>query len=144
MNAKIPENTATDTAAAEEQEYAEAMKAVENNKGTYTHKFVEPFVWMGKTYTELRFDWGSLTMTDTYNIEEELRITGKKSVVSKKFDTYFHAAMAARACTEKIGTDAIDAMSMADGLEILERAQLFLINRGLKSATAGTGTGSNA
>jgi len=94
--------------------------------GVYTHKFAKPFEYNGRTYTELSFEWDKLTGKDSREIENELALRGK-IVVSPAYSIEYIVRMAARACTERIGADAFDLMSIRDFNKIRGRARAFLL-----------------
>jgi len=94
--------------------------------GAYVHVFKKPFVYQGKTYERLTFDFGSLTGRDSLAIENELQALGKM-VLTPEFSGEFLIRMAARACTEKIGSDAMEQMPMRDYNRIRSRARTFLL-----------------
>jgi len=100
--------------------------AAENTAATFTHKFKRPFSYMGKTYKELRFDWDSLTGRDGLAIEAELQALGMPVVVPALSGAYT-IRMAAKACTEKIGSDAFEQMGMRDYNRIRSAARSFLL-----------------
>lgn len=108
------------------EEFAVAEKEAENSGYEYTHKFRKPFAYMGKTYDELTFDWGTLTGKDGLSIELELQALGKPSVVPA-FSGEYKIRMAARACTTQIGADAFEQMPLYDFNKISDRARSFLL-----------------
>ena len=107
-------------------EFSVAEKEAEESTGTFTHKFRKPFSYMGKNYTEMSFDWDSLTGRDGLEIEAELQALGKLAIV-QAFSGAFLIRMAAKACTEKIGSDAFELMSLADSNKIRSAARSFLL-----------------
>lgn len=109
-------------------ELAATEQAAETDTGnfTYTHKFRTPFTYMGRTYTELRFDWESLTGQDGLDIEAELQAMGK-TVIAPEFSSEYQVRMAAKACTEKIGSDAFGLMSLSACNKIKGKARSFLL-----------------
>ena len=54
--------------AAEAERVAEEAKQ-EQETGSYTHTFKNPFPWKGKTYETLTFDWTALNGGDHLEIE---------------------------------------------------------------------------
>ena len=93
---------------------------------TYTHKFRKPFTYMHKTYDELRFDWDSLIGLDGLAVEAELQAIGTP-VVAPEFSGAYQLRIAAKACTEKIGADAFELMSLNDTNKIRRAARSFLL-----------------
>lgn len=104
--------------AAEEQD--------ETSTGVYVHKFKKPFTYEGKTYEELTFDFEGMTGRDAAAIENELRAKGHTVLVAA-FDGEYLVRMCAKACTEKIGFDTIEAMSIRDYNKIRNAARGFLL-----------------
>ena len=97
--------------AAEAERVAEEARQ-EQETGSYTHTFKNPFQWKGKVYEKLAFDWTALTGRDHLEIESEIVMKGR-TLVSPAFTGDFLAGMAARACTERDekGKRAIDGMA---------------------------------
>ncbi|NMA36991.1 MAG: phage tail assembly protein [Papillibacter sp.] len=108
------------------KEFAVAEKEADNSGYSYTHKFIKPFSYDGKTYTELSFYWDRLTGRDSLAIENEMQLLGKTVVVHALSSDYL-IRMAARACSEKIGIDAFDIMSIRDFNKIRSAARSFLL-----------------
>jgi len=100
--------------------------AIEGGDYTYTHKFRKPFTYMGAVYTELRFDWDSLTGRDSLAIEAELQALGNPVVVPA-FSGAYLIRMAAKACTVKIGADAFEYMPLAEYNKVRNSARSFLL-----------------
>ena len=93
--------------------------------GIFTHKFTKPFTYEGRTYEELTFDLEQLTGRDSKLIENELRATGH-IVLVPAFDSDYLIRVCARACTEKIGWDALEAMPISDYNTIKNKARNFI------------------
>lgn len=111
------------------EEFAVAEKEAANSTETYTHTFAKPFEYEGKSYEELTFDWGSLTGEDSLAIENEMSALGKP-LIAPEFSGEYLIRMAARACTEKIGSDVMSAMPLADYNKIRNKARSFLLRSG--------------
>ena len=79
----------------------EADGAVTNDTG-WVYKLRKPVKYNGKEYTTLTFDFDKLTGAD------------------------YRSAMAARACTEPIGVDIFDGMSLPDFNRIIGKARSFM------------------
>ena len=107
-------------------EFSVAEKEAGESTGTFTHKFRKPFSYMGKNYTEMGFDWDSLTGRDGLDIEAELQALGTPAIV-QAFSGAYLIRMAAKACTEKIGSDAFELMSLTDSNKIRSAARSFLL-----------------
>ena len=93
----------------------------------YVHEFTVPFEWEGKTYGSLHFNFGRLTGRDALAAERDLKAEGWISVVPH-LDTRYKQQIAARACEEKLGTDAFEAMGIRDFNRIMGRVQGFFIS----------------
>ena len=118
--------------AAESERVAEEAKQ-EQETGSYTHTFKKPFLWNGKTYETLTFDWTALDGGDHLEIESEIVMKGR-TLVSPAFTGDFLAGMAARACTERdekgkrvIDGWAIKEMPLTDFQAITRKARSFLL-----------------
>jgi len=105
-----------------EEEVEEEKERI--SRGVYEHVFKKPFQWEGKTYGQLTFDFEKLTGRDTLAIEHELSAKGIFTVV-RSLNIEFQIRVAARACTEKIGTDALEAMPIRDFETIMNRVRGF-------------------
>ena len=107
-------------------EDVEDMKE-EMGNGVYEHVFKVPFQWEGKTYGKLVFDFEKLKGRDILAVEKELAANSIFTVV-RRLNVEFQIRIAARACTEKIGTDALEAMPIRDTERILNRVSGFFAN----------------
>ena len=110
----------------DENELLAAMAEVKEDGRVYVHKFKRPFAYMGKTYTELIFDWDKLLGADGLAIEAELQALGHPIVVPA-FSGAYLIRMAAKACIERIGSDAFELMSLSDYNRIRSAARSFLL-----------------
>jgi len=113
---------------------AEKAKHEVNDKGVnqlycYTHKFDKPFVYMGKSYNELTFDWDSLTNQDGLDIEEDLALKGVP-LTAPEFSTPYQLEMAVKACVEGLPSDAFLLMKLASFNRIKRQARSFLLIAG--------------
>lgn len=107
-------------------EFSVAEREAKNSEYTYTHKFRKPFDYQGTAYNELTFDWGKLTGEDSLAIENEMQQLGKPVIVPT-FSGEYLIRFAARACTEKIGSDAFRRMPIGDYNRIRNAARSFLL-----------------
>ncbi len=105
----------------------EIVNESETSIVSYVHVFTQPFTYEGKTYTELTFDWNSLTGSDSLAIEAEMQSLGKV-LISPEFSGEYLIRIAAKACTEKIGSDVLCAMPLRDYNKIRSKARSFLLN----------------
>ena len=111
----------------EELAGAEAEAArLGTGKHTYTHAFKKPFAYMGQEYTEMHFDFDGLTGRDGLNIERELQALGA-ALVHPALSGDYLVRLAAKACAEKVGSDAFELMRLFDANKILGRARSFLL-----------------
>lgn len=101
--------------------------AAENAEGVFTHTFKRPISYNGKEYKSLTFDFDALTGADTLQIERDLARQGR-TVIVPEFNGDYLAAMASKACTDEIGVDAFDHMSLRDFNAIRGAARRFLLN----------------
>jgi len=112
----------------------------------YVHHFRKPFSYHGKTYEELCFDFDKLTGKDFLSIGQEMQALHiQMSNPSVNFD--FQARAAIRACTEKLGPDAISLMPAFDFYCILGTVRNFLFSADLHamaSLTSRAGSGNKA
>ena len=109
----------------DDKEFTIAEKAAQKEGSpVYTHTFIKPFEWGGKTYETLEFDFAKLTGKDALAIENELALQGKAVVVAS-MSSEFLIRMAARA--SGLGADAFEAMSISDFNRIRSRARSFLL-----------------
>lgn len=110
----------------DEEEFAIAEQEAAESDFCYTHKFKRPFEYQGKTYTELTFDWDSLTGRDGLSIENEMQAIGK-AVIVPTFSGEYLVRLAAKACIEPIGSDAFEFMRIGDYNKIRSAARSFLL-----------------
>jgi len=125
-NINTPSSVAPDEFSVAESEAEKAKAGATDNDSTYTHIFRVPFDYMGNTYDELRFGWNALLGRDGLAIEAELQALGTPAIVPA-FSGAYLIRMAARACTEKIGSDAFELMQLSDYNKIRSAARSFLL-----------------
>lgn len=113
-----------------EKEADQAEAEAEDSVLTYTHNFKQPFIWEGKTYETMTFDFGKLTGRDGLAIQDELDAKGKAVLVKQMNDNYL-LRVAARACTTPVSADVIAAMPLYEFNRIMQRARTFLLRSGL-------------
>ena len=100
---------------------------VQANVGVYTHKFVKPFEYAGVVYTELEFDFESLTGRDMVSIETEMQMNNEFAL-APEISRNFQAKLAAKAAG--IGGDVMDALPIKEFNRITNAARDFLLNTG--------------
>jgi hypothetical protein len=104
----------------------EAEKKKLDNRKLFTYVFPEPWEFEGKTYTELSFDFWSLTGQDCVSITDELVALGR-TVVAPEFSQHYQVYFATRACTVNIPSDALLAMPAKSFQKIVGAARNFII-----------------
>lgn len=121
------EKNAPETPAVDEKELEAArQEARKNNVAQFEIEFKKPVKYNNKEYTKLSFDFDKLTGLDGLAIEEELQMMNKAVIVPALSGEYL-VRMAARACTERIGADIFNYMSLKDYNRIRSAARSFLI-----------------
>ena len=110
----------------DEKELDFAAEKAEESKNIFLHTFKKPVSYNGKTYEKLEFDFESLTGADALNIENELQAIGKPVVVPA-FSGEYLIRMAAKACSEPVGSDIFMQMSLHDYNSIRSAARSFLL-----------------
>lgn len=121
MSEKVTEITAEKSENELDRAVAEAMA---EEAATYVHTFKKPFLWMGKTYETMAFNFEDLTGRDMQAIEREMSVLGQ-AVVSPALSGEFLIRMAGRAAG--IGVDAILAMPISEAAAIRTKARSFLL-----------------
>ncbi|MBR6321260.1 MAG: hypothetical protein IKR59_00195 [Lachnospiraceae bacterium] len=111
----------TEDAAFEREE-----EIAQESADVYKHEFKKPFEYDGNKYSVLVFDWGSLTGKDGLDIETELTAIGKAAFVPA-FNGEYLIRMASKACTDPIGSDAFENMSLSDFTKITREARNFIL-----------------
>ena len=112
----------------DDTELAAAEAEAKTADNVYVHDFGDkPFTWEGKTYESLTFDFSGLTGEDSLAIENEMLSLGKALIVPE-FSGEYLLRMAARACRENIGTDALKHLPMFHYNRIRSRARSFLLS----------------
>lgn len=104
----------------------EIEKASEGATGTFTHCFKNAIEYNGEKIEELSFDFDSLSGKDALAIDKELKAKGI-IVPVPALDTDYLLIMAAKACTQNIGTDIFECMSLFDFNKIKSAARAFLL-----------------
>ena len=121
------EKNAPETPAVDEKELEAArQEARKNNVAQFEIEFKKPVKYNNKEYAKLSFDFDKLTGLDGLAIEEELQMMNKAVIVPALSGDYL-VRMAARACTERIGADIFNYMSLKDYNRIRSAARSFLI-----------------
>ncbi len=112
----------------DEKEVAIAQEEAKKDEQTgFAYKLRKPVEYNGKKYTELHFDFDSLTGGDALDVEDEMQRQGKGTVVVAAFNSEYLIRISARACRETVGADIFRYMSMFDYNRIRDRARNFLL-----------------
>ena len=114
------------TAVDETELEAAREEARKSNVALFEIEFKKPVKYNNKEYAKLSFDFDKLTGLDGLAIEEELQMLNKAVIVPALSGDYL-VRMAARACTERIGADIFNYMSLKDYNRIRSAARSFLI-----------------
>lgn len=109
-----------------EEAVEKATEAAQNAEDTLTIAFKKPVEYNGEKYTELTFDFESLTGRDGLEIENELAAQGKPLVIPA-FSGEYLVRMAAKASSSPIGYDFFDVISLRDFNKIRSAARSFLL-----------------
>lgn len=89
----------------------EIEDAAKNGTDCFSLAFDPAFVFEGRTYKELAFDFSTLTGADFISISNEISAHGRV-LVSPAFSPEFISIMCAKACREKIGADLLQALPL--------------------------------
>ncbi len=133
------EDGVTETVVLAARKLAEAARILNRWAGRYTHVFVKPFQWQGKTYERLTFDWETLRGADCISAEAAVRRRDAAPTLhTGDYPTAYLEELAARSCTERdedgkrvLGADALQHMPAQDCLRICREARVFLANLAL-------------
>ena len=106
-------------AVAEKQDEATA------NNGVFTLHLTRPLEHEGKSYSDLTFDFDSLSGSDSLAIERELQMLGHTVIVAN-FDSEYLVRVCAKACTENLGVDALGKISLRDFNRLRNTVRGFL------------------
>ena len=110
----------------DEKELEQAKEEAKDAKSLYTLTFKKPLEYDGETYTELKFDFDSLTGQDSLLVERELTRAGVQLVVPG-FNGDYLIRMAVRACTADIGNDIVKRMTLRDYSRLRSAMRNFLM-----------------
>ena len=112
----------------DQDEFDEALNEAKNDNtaNCWTLKLNRPFEWEGSTYTELHFDLEDLTGEDSLKVEQELTAQGVMVMVPT-FSGPYLTGIAAKACQEPVGTDALKHLRISDFNRIRTRVRNFLL-----------------
>ncbi len=102
-------------------------EAAKESSSTYAHKLKKPLAYNGATYTELHFDFDTLTGKDSMEVEAEMQRLGKGVVVVPALSSEYMIRIAAKAAQEPIGSDAFLDMCLFDYNSIKDKVRNFLM-----------------
>lgn len=122
QNANAEENNDI-FAVAEKQDEATA------NDGIFMLHLAKPLDHEGKSYTDLTFDFDSLSGNDSLAIERELQMLGHTVIVAN-FDSEYLIRVCVKACTEKLGIDALGKLGIRDFNRLRNTVRGFLSRKG--------------
>lgn len=111
----------------DEEELGAAEDAAKGAKDTFTLKLSKPLMYNGISYSELTFDFDGLSGKDSLAVENELARKGIQLLIPA-FNGEYIIRVAARACTTKIGSDAIEMLSIRDYNKLRSRVRNFLMS----------------
>lgn len=108
------------------EELKQAEEEAKDAKGMFVMRFKKPISYNGKEYSELAFDFESLTGRDSLDVEKELTRSGTQIVVPA-FNGEYLVRIAARACTTRVGYDVVYNMSIIDYNKLRSAVRNFLM-----------------
>lgn len=91
----------------------------------FVMQLARPLVHDEKTYTELTFNFEDLSGNDSLAIERELQMLGHTVIVAN-FDSEYLIRVCVKACTEKLGLDALGKLSIRDFNRLRNTVRGFL------------------
>lgn len=105
----------------------EQVRAEESAHGAdvYVHKFKKPFTWEGKTYEELKFDFGGLTAADMEDVEDEMAADNRYAIIPE-YSTAYVMRLAAKAA--KVHISLLEHLPLYDGNVIRRKARAFFMS----------------
>ena len=114
----------------DEEEMNAAMAEAEAEEVSVTRRTVtlrKKLEYMGKTYTELHFDFDELTGQDSLDVEHEIERRTGATVVVPAISVEYLTCISAKACEEPIGRDALLSLGLADFNHIRNMARNFML-----------------
>jgi hypothetical protein len=110
----------------QEEELEQAKVEAKNAENLFKLKLKKPLSYEGTDYTELSFDFDNLTGRDSLDVERELAMRAIQVAVPA-FSGEYIIRIAAKACTEPLGSDAFEAMSLRDYNRLRGKVRNFLM-----------------
>ena len=120
------DNNITPISQIDAKEVEAAQQAAEKAEDLFVLKFKKPFSYEGVDYDSLSFDFDGLTGADSLAVENEMSKLGI-SVVVPAFSGEYLSRIAARACTTRIGSDALRQMKLTDYNKLRSATRNFLM-----------------
>jgi len=123
---KINEGIDEEELSAAEAEAAKQEEAAKNSS-ILTVKLKNPIKIVQTEYTELHFDYDSLTGKDSLDVEIEIEKTTGVTVLAPALNLEYLIRISARACQEPISRDDILAMKLQDFNHIRNVTRNFML-----------------
>lgn len=120
------DNNITNINAMQEEELEQAKVEAKKAENLFKLKLKKPLSYEGTDYTELSFDFDNLTGRDSLDVERELAMRAIQVAVPA-FSGEYIIRIAAKACTEPLGSDAFEAMSLRDYNRLRGKVRNFLM-----------------
>lgn len=102
-----------------------AEQNITTSYAAFVMQLARPLVHDEKTYTELTFNFEDLSGNDSLAIERELQMLGHTVIVAN-FDSEYLIRVCVKACTEKLGLDALGKLSIRDFNRLRNTVRGFL------------------
>ena len=111
----------------EEELNAAQEEADKEDAAVTTVVLKKPLEYNGKTYTELHFDFDSLSGKDSVEVEAEIERRTGGTVVVPAINVEYLTCISARACKEPIGRDALLSLRLSDFNHIRNIVRNFML-----------------
>jgi hypothetical protein len=110
----------------QEDELEQAKAEAKNAVNLFKLKLKKPLSYEGTDYSEISFDFDSLTGRDSLDVERELAMRGIQVAVPA-FSGEYIVRIAAKACAEPLGSDAFESLSLRDYNRLRSKVRNFLM-----------------
>lgn len=110
----------------DDEELKAAQDAATDSKPSFTLKLKKPLTYNGTQYDELEFDLEGLTGSDSLAVERELN-RKNINVIAPAFSIEYIIRIAARACLQPIGSDAMSLLTLRDFNRVRSAVRNFLM-----------------
>ncbi len=111
----------------EEKAIDSVMEEADKNDDVFVMNLKTPFEWEGKKYERLTFNWTRLTGRDSIDVEREMTLRGRGSLLPEA-SSEFQMRIAARACMEGISFEGLRELPLNVSFAIQRKARGFLLN----------------